>query len=216
LLCLNSARPRSARLARLDGPEAVGAVDRAVHSRLEGHLRLVAARRADDREVLARRAVVAALVATRPADLADVIAGIPSGASAGPTARAPLRIRGKPLLGVELLVCGGMNEFHPTIDATDRSVDEGHGACSSPARCRGVAGLWCVPGRPIGGRDVRWREKPGPRDPRCRCGVPARGAPVVRGAGYNDLRDMAVCGMRAGNTGRTYRPRGRRRYACSE
>jgi hypothetical protein len=186
-----AARP-GGRSVRLDLAEAVRAVDRPVHARLERHLRLVAARRADDGEVLAGGAVVAALVTTRSADLADVVPGVARGAAAGSTARAALRVRCETLLSVELLVCGGMNEFHPTIDAIDRSVDVGHGACSSPARCREVAGLWCVPHRPIGGRDVRWREKPGPRDPRCRCGVPARGAPVVSGAGYNDLPEKAV------------------------
>src|SRR5439155_1192896 len=72
----------------LDLAEAVRAVDRPVHPRLEWHLRLVAARRANDREIFARRPVVAALVAARAADLADVVAGVPSGAPAGPAARA--------------------------------------------------------------------------------------------------------------------------------
>src|SRR6185436_3174905 len=59
---------------RADRPEAVGAVDRAVHTRLERHLGLVAAGRADHREVLACRPVVAALVAARAADVAHVVA----------------------------------------------------------------------------------------------------------------------------------------------
>jgi hypothetical protein len=188
------ARPRARPSVRLDLAEAVRAVDRSIHTRLERHLRLVAARGADDGEILAGGPVVASLVATGPADFADVVAGVARRAAARSAARAALWVRCEPLLCVELLICGGMNEFHPTVDTLDRSVDVGHGACSSPARCREIAGLSCGPDRPIGGRDVRWREKPGPRDPRCRYEVPDRGAPVVRGAGYNDLREKAVEG----------------------
>src|SRR5256885_9437871 len=108
---------RRQRSVGLDLAEAVGAVDRPVHPRLERHLGLVAARRADDRKIFARRPVVAALVAARAADLADVVAGIPSGTPAGPAARAALRIRREPLLCVELLVGRGEDELNAAIDA---------------------------------------------------------------------------------------------------
>ena len=68
---------------RLDLAEAVGAVDRLVHPRLERHLRLVAARGADRREVLAGAAVVGPLVAARAADRRDVVEPPPRGSSAG-------------------------------------------------------------------------------------------------------------------------------------
>src|SRR5438132_3865284 len=105
------------RSARLDHPETVRAVDRAIHPRLEGDLGLVPARRADDCEVLPHRTVVASLIATRSANLPNVIAPVPSGAAAGSAARAPLRIRGESLLRLELLVGGRVDELDPAIDA---------------------------------------------------------------------------------------------------
>src|SRR5947199_4529999 len=84
----------------LHRPDAVGAVDRPVHPRLERHLGLVPARRAEDREILTHRAVVAALVATWASDLPDVVAGLAARASAGSTARAAFRVADEPLLNV--------------------------------------------------------------------------------------------------------------------
>src|SRR3954447_26462543 len=110
----------------LDGPEAVRAVDRAVHARLEGDLRLVPARRADDGEILAVRAVVAALVATRPADVADVIAGVARRAPAGATAGAALRFADEALLLVVLLIGRRVDEFHAAIYTAQGSVAIGH------------------------------------------------------------------------------------------
>ena len=64
-------------------PEAVGAVDRAVHAGLEGDLRLVATGRAHHREVLAVGAIIAALVAPRAADVSDVVAAVAGSSPAG-------------------------------------------------------------------------------------------------------------------------------------
>src|SRR3954451_5747615 len=58
----------------VDLPEAVRAVDRAVHPRLERDLCLVAALGAEDREVLAGRG--GALVASRAAQLGGAVAAI--------------------------------------------------------------------------------------------------------------------------------------------
>src|SRR5439155_7197325 len=102
----------AARSARLDGPEAVGAVDRPIHPRLEGHLGLVPARRADHREVLAGRSILPALVAARPADVVEVVAALARSTPAGAAARAALRIGGEPLLCVELLVGRRVDELH--------------------------------------------------------------------------------------------------------
>ena len=69
---------------------------------------------------------VAALVAARATDVADVIATIAGGPSAGATAGAPLRVAGEPLLRVVLLVGGRMDEFDAAIDAVQGSIDVGH------------------------------------------------------------------------------------------
>src|SRR6187551_3689230 len=80
-------------LAGLHRPEAVRAVDGLVHAWLEGNLRGIAALRANDREVLAHRAVIAALVAARAADLADVEAArLACGAARCAAARAAFGI----------------------------------------------------------------------------------------------------------------------------
>src|SRR3954468_1616280 len=72
---------------RLDLAEAVRAVDRLVHAGLERHLRLVTARRADGREVLAGTAVVRALVAPGATERVRVVAA----AIAGRPAVGPAR-----------------------------------------------------------------------------------------------------------------------------
>src|SRR4029079_10106528 len=71
-LCGTGTRPAS---GALDGPEAVGAVDRLVHAGLERHLGRVAALGADHREVLPGWAVIAPLVTARTTDVAHVVAG---------------------------------------------------------------------------------------------------------------------------------------------
>ena len=118
----------------LDLAEAVRAVDRPVHPRLEGHLGLVAARRADHREVLAGDPIIAALVAAGPTDFTDVVARVAAGAAAGPTACASLGVGREPLLRVVLLVGRRVNELHPTVDAVQRPIGIGHQS-SSPLRC---------------------------------------------------------------------------------
>ena len=65
-------RPSRRGSARLDRPEAVGAVDRLVHAGLERDLGVVPAARAGHREVLADGRLAAPLVAARPADAPDV------------------------------------------------------------------------------------------------------------------------------------------------
>src|SRR5215203_1038394 len=88
---------------RLDLPEAVRAVDRLVHPRLEGHLRLVPARRADRGKVLARPSLLGSLVAPRAADRPDVVAAaVARRASVGTARCAPLGIRRERLLLVVL------------------------------------------------------------------------------------------------------------------
>src|SRR4051794_25989601 len=136
----------SARLTRRpsvrpDRAEAVGAVDGAVHPRPERHLGLVPALRAHDREVLAVRPVVAALVASRPADVTNVVAGIARCAAARATARAALRIRSEPLLRIELLVRRGVDELDSAVDAVEGSIDVDHDC---------LPGAW-VWGAPAGG-----------------------------------------------------------------
>src|SRR6187549_1886580 len=125
---------------RADGPEAVRAVDRSVHARLERHLRLVATGRADHGEVLAVGAVVATLVAARAADVVGVVAAITSGAPAGSAAGAALGVAGEPLLHVVLLIGGRVDELHPAIDTVKSPIDVGHERCSSGAR----AIAWCA------------------------------------------------------------------------
>jgi len=119
-------------LLRADLPEAVRAVDRAVHPRLERHLGLVTALRAEDREVLATGA---GLVATRPTQVAGIEPAVAGGAATGAAAHAALRLRGEALLGVVLLIVGGMDEFDAAVDASECSVDVGHEAASR-ARCQ--------------------------------------------------------------------------------
>jgi hypothetical protein len=104
------------------GPEAVGAIDRPVHPWLERDLGLIAARRAEDREILAGRSL-AALVAARSTDVSEVrFAAVSSGSPAGAAAGAALGIRDEPLLHIELLVGGGVDEFHAAVDAGDGSI----------------------------------------------------------------------------------------------
>ena len=118
------------------GPEAVGAVDGPVHAWLERDLGLVAAGRAEDREVLANRPV-AALVAPRAADVADVgLAGIAGRASQGPAAGAALGVGDEPLLCVELLVRGRVDELDAAVDAGEGSI--GVGQPGPPGRVKSV------------------------------------------------------------------------------
>src|SRR6476661_6199796 len=92
-------------LGGLDGPEAIGAVDRLVHAGLERNLGRVPALGADHREILARGPVVATFVAAGTADVAHVIT---AGVSRSPPRRAAagtsLGVRSEPFLRVELLV----------------------------------------------------------------------------------------------------------------
>src|SRR4029079_13154828 len=88
--------------------ETIGAVDRSIHARPERHLRLVAALRAQNREVLAVRG--GALVAAGPTEVGCCVARVARGAPAGTAAHAPLRVRCKALLGIEALVVGGVDE----------------------------------------------------------------------------------------------------------
>src|SRR5947207_15769320 len=108
-------RPEPEPSVRLDRPEADRAVDGPVHPRLERDLRLVPARRADDREVLSVRPVVAALVAARAPDLPDVIAPISARPATRPAAGAPLGVADETLLLVILLIRGRVDEFHPAV-----------------------------------------------------------------------------------------------------
>src|SRR4051812_32717507 len=147
----------SARLTRRpsvrpDRAEAVGAVDGAVHPRPERHLGLVPALRAHDPEGVAVRPVVAALVASRPADVANILAGIAPCAAARATTRAALRIRSELFLRIELLVRRGVDELDSAVDAVEGSIDVDHGL--PPGR----VGLGSARGRvSAGGRGVRGR-----------------------------------------------------------
>jgi hypothetical protein len=73
-----------------------------------------------------RLAVVATLVAARATDVADVVAAVAARPPAGPAARAALRVADEPLLLVILLIRGGMDEFHSTVDAVQASIGVGH------------------------------------------------------------------------------------------
>ena len=107
----------------------------------ERHLRLVAARRADDREVLAIGALDAPLVAARAADLADVVAPIAGRAPAGAAARAALRVGCEPLLDVVLLIGCRVDELDAAVDAVQGPISVGHvappGAMVGWVRCGG-------------------------------------------------------------------------------
>lgn len=102
----------------VDDSEAVGAVDRPIHVRLEWDLGLVAAASAHDREV----------VAHRPA------ATIPSGSLAALSHRSPGRpaagaafgFRHEPFLGVVLLILGRVYELGAAIDTCKCPIDVGH------------------------------------------------------------------------------------------
>ena len=84
---------------RADLPEAVGAVDGLVHARLERHLRLVAARRADRGEVLARhRGRRCARSRAGRRSIAHVGAAVARRAPVGAARGAALGVRGEPLL----------------------------------------------------------------------------------------------------------------------
>src|SRR6185312_7987683 len=163
------------RSVRADRPEAVRAVHGAVHPRPERHLRLIAARRAHDREVLTVRSVDGPLVAARTTDVLDVVTTVAGGAPTGPAAGAALRIRRESLLRVVLLIGRGVDEVDSTVDAGDRPISVGHGA--PPGRV--VA--WCTcggrPYRQSGKREV-WRKMPGPSDPGADVESLLRGAPV--------------------------------------
>ena len=176
------ARARHPGSVGADRPEAVGAVDRSVHPRSERDLRLVPARRTDHRKVLAIRPIDAPLVAARPADVADVArrATFACGTPARPAARAALRVRGEPLLGVILLIGGGMDEVDPTVDAVEGPISVGHDAPPGRDGRRGTT-RGGRPDRRSGKRGLA--RQAGPRRPRCRCGVPVCGAHrfVVRG-----------------------------------
>src|SRR6188768_2959922 len=120
----------------LDLAEAVRAVDRLVHARLERYLRLVAARRADRREVLARSAVVGALVAARATQRGRVVAAAVAGRTPVGAARgAALGVGGEPLREVVLLVRGGVDELHTAVHAVDGPIDVDHEA-APPERAR--------------------------------------------------------------------------------
>ena len=132
-----------------DGPEAVGAVDRSVHPRPERHLRLVSARRTDDREVLPVGPLDAPLVPTRATDVAHVVPALTRRSPAGAATRAALGIRCEPLLSVVLLIGGGMDEVDSTVDAVDRPISVGHGAPPGRVGRRDAP----AEGGPIGGRE---------------------------------------------------------------
>jgi hypothetical protein len=110
----------------LDLPKAIRAVNRAIHARLEWNLRLVAARRADHREIFTGDVIVATLVAARAANITDVVARFASRPPARSAAGAALRVGSEAFLDVVLLVGGRMDEFHPAVDTGQRSVDVGH------------------------------------------------------------------------------------------
>src|SRR5262249_5827868 len=93
---------------------------------LERDLRLVAAVRADHREIFPGDVVVATLVAARPTDVPDVVSGLPTGPATCAAARAALGVRRKPLLCVVLLIGGRADELHPAVDAVQRSIGVGH------------------------------------------------------------------------------------------
>src|SRR5215218_7377884 len=100
------------------------------------------------------------------------------------------------------------------------------------ARGRGDEWLERVPGRAIGGRDVRWREKPGPRDPGAVGGVPVFGAhrliggpqdnatsetmrytaaglaAIAQASGFRDTQPVTITGeIRGGERGQLGAPR---------
>lgn len=153
-------------------PEAVGAVDRSIHPRPERDLRLVAARRAHDREVLPVGPLDATLVAARTTDVPHVVAAFSCSSTAGATARAALGIRGECLLRVVLLIGRGVDELDSTVDAGDRPISVGHGA--PPGR---VVAWYAVRRATLStvGKAGGLAQEAGPQRPRCRCGVPVAG-----------------------------------------
>src|SRR3954447_16729427 len=70
--------------------------------------------------------LVTALVASGPAEVPDVVAGLAARPPTGATARAALRVGREAFLDVVLLVGGRMDELHPAVDTGQRSVDVGH------------------------------------------------------------------------------------------
>jgi len=182
----------------LDLPEAIGAVDGAIHARLERDLRLVAAGRADHGEVLTGNVLVAALVAARPTDVADVIAGLTTRPPAGTAAGAALRVRGEALLDVVLLISGRVDELHPTVDAGQRSVDVGHETFLSSGAMRG-------PSRVRDGHDGRRdgadaSERPAPRYPGAVMESLSRGARVDRWRDHTPISRNGRCNSRDAQT----------------
>ena len=132
----------------LDLAEAVRAVDRPIHSRLERNLGLVATRGADHGEVFARDPIVSPLVASGSPDISNVRSGIAAGPPAGSTARTAFGVGREPLLHVVLLVGRRMNEFDSAVDAGERPIGVGHVALPLPC-----SRLRSATGRGIGGRD---------------------------------------------------------------
>jgi hypothetical protein len=105
-------------LLGMNDAEAVGAVDRAVHMRPKRHLGLVATTRADDGEVLSRASIAAFSAWT--------LAGITHGAAGGSAARAALGVRNEPLLRVELLILGRVDELGSAVNTGQGSIDVRH------------------------------------------------------------------------------------------
>src|SRR4029079_7125067 len=157
---------------RADRPEAVRAVDRAVHPRSEGHLGLIAAGRAHDGEILPVRSVDRPLIASRTTDVLGVVAPLAGGPPAGSATGAALGIRGESLLRVVLLIGRGVDEVDSTVDAVDRPISVGHGA--PPGRVGRVVRLRRAAASAVG-KARGLASEAGPQRPRCRCGVPVAG-----------------------------------------
>ncbi len=162
----------------LDLAEAVGAVDRPVHARLERDLRCVSALRADHGEVLAGRPVVAALVAARAADLASVVSTrLADRPTRCPAAGAAFGVRNESLGCVELLVRSRVNELNATVQAGHVSIGIRHLKRPPHGHRRFAVSQ---PARPVTGhsktKSVASGE-PGAARPRCSAEVPVWGAP---------------------------------------
>jgi len=70
--------------------------------------------------------IIAALVSTRPADIANVGAPIAHCPTTGPATGAALRITHETLLRVVLLIGGGMDELDAAVDAGKGSINVDH------------------------------------------------------------------------------------------
>src|SRR5664279_3306254 len=165
------------------GPEAVRAVDRTVHPRLERDLGLIAAGRAEHGEVLTGRPL-AALVAARTADIAQVVVSrLADGPPARPAGAAALGVGHEALLGIELLVGRAVDELDAAVDAGKSSIGVGHPVLQV---CRARLGR----GQGVA-EDGSESASPTqvPRNPGPDAEGPCRGTPVFELRGYQRFRN---------------------------